>query len=957
MSRIKYILAAFFAFWVFLAPNAGALGIASDYLEDNTITLIEGSSADYGIRIQNPENKEINVAVEFDRRFFSLKEGQPEYPIPPKSGRSIKFEVGATGMEEGMYDAGYAVYQTGAGISLKLANSIKIKVIEDPQEAIKKRSRFYYALIISAASIFVGIVLLKRNKKTYEKAAFYAGWAFKISMLLFGIISLIGYFDLTGKILGAVLLFPLWLAFKPTKFLFGFDKKWLDHTILASFYVFVLDTFTRIIQTTKYNPVTLSKIDFYLSALPEPAYRFIIDSSIWVYNSGPAISLFSANAGFVVLIILAVLISLTQKYDKGSMMYPLTGLFFRKEEFWDKFAGKGRHKYTFIKIIMSLAALLLFSHYFFNLVNQWFIVTIGNSTFIIAFFLSIKDLKNTGVKILDRMGGFDEELILVAKRVFHDQKYFILGFSVLLVFHFMSDATLFLVPYFIPSVNLDEYYVSVLNQGPHLSLKLLFDAEYISNPVEKVYYFITYIVSSLGLLFLFMLPIILLFLLVLRRHLREHLEKRHNRVFLYVICIASTVFLLAPWTEALPIIKDSAGNYVNVQGVDFITTRISDSGYSLIFVFTAMIVLSGIAVLFFGSRRLQEYAITLTFLYSLAFLGRYVWNFYISTAVYYFNLIKFSANSENFLLIVLFLALIIIETLFYLGGFIVFGYYVSRYLITQETKDIMSEKAIFTYTALFFLVPSILLYSETGHAITTTTIAIVSLLIFSFALYKEFKWQEHRDDYILGVSIVISIFQILFIMSFWAKNLSVISLLYIFMFSQPSIILAVSYAALLLFRIKLRFAPLEYGHLLKCAAFGVVFGSFFYLVTEPSMSQLGLPISLLFIYLALVAIAEEVLFRGILLKLAERAFSFEVAVLLQALVFASAHFVGIKAVFAHYSGIASAANTTALYAAVYFVMLYSFAVVSSFLYGRENKNITYPIVFHLVTNFSVFLLG
>jgi len=38
-----------------LSLNAEAIAIASDYLESNTMELIEGDSRIYGIRIQNPD--------------------------------------------------------------------------------------------------------------------------------------------------------------------------------------------------------------------------------------------------------------------------------------------------------------------------------------------------------------------------------------------------------------------------------------------------------------------------------------------------------------------------------------------------------------------------------------------------------------------------------------------------------------------------------------------------------------------------------------------------------------------------------------------------------------------------------------------------------------------------------------------------------------------------------------
>lgn len=940
------------------SEQINALGIASDYFKDNTISIIKGESKTYGIRLQNPSTHEVKVALDFDREFLDARNYQQEYAIQPMSSKSIIFDVKVPkGKKPGAYNADYKISQIGPSeIALQLGNSLKIEVQKDPKEEIRKRN---IILLISSAALIMllaALLLLKRKKKElYGRIRFYWGWAFRIFMLIFGVFNLFDYFDFTGKILSAFMLFLLWREFEIFRFLFGTGRKWLDNLALLSFYIFILDTFTRIIRTAEINFAALESIKLYLSVLPEPIYNFVISSSIFVYNSGAEISLFSANAGLALLAIVAVLGSILQKYGKDSVIYSLMSRISRKEDFWSRYSESGISKYTIIKSLTTFAVLLLFSHYFFNLVNQWFIVTIGNSTFIIAFFLSIKDLKNTGIKVLDRMGSFDEELILLAKKIFYSRKYVIFGFSVLLVFHYISDATLFFVPYFIPNVPMDRYYADVLNQGPHMPLTSLFDTENVQSAIEKIYYFSVYLASAIGLLFLFMIPVILLFLFVLQKHLNQYLEKRYHRIVLYAAFITSSIFLLSPWTEALPIIKDAAGNFVNVQGVDFITTRISDSGYSLIFLFTVILVLAGIAILFFNSKKLQEYVITITFLYSLTFLGKYIWNFYLSTFYYYTNILKFSIASQNLQLIFLFSALFLLETLFYIGGFLVLGYHISRYIITEKTKGIMGEKAIFTYTALFFLVPALILYGETAYSITSTSTVIISLLIFSFALYKEFKKGEYRDDYILGVSIVIALLQIIVITSFYARNFSLANLLYFITFSQPAIILAVSYGALTFFRIRLQFLPLKYPILLKSALLGLVFGAVFYLVTEPSISNINMSFNILLAYLALIAVSEEVLFRGMLLNLAERAFSFETSVLLQALVFSSAHFISISTIFSHYGALSSSTLTTVLYVIIYYVLLYSFAMVASFLYGREDRNITYPIIFHFVTNLFIFL--
>lgn len=104
--------------------------------------------------------------------------------------------------------------------------------------------------------------------------------------------------------------------------------------------------------------------------------------------------------------------------------------------------------------------------------------------------------------------------------------------------------------------------------------------------------------------------------------------------------------------------------------------------------------------------------------------------------------------------------------------------------------------------------------------------------------------------------------------------------------------------------------------------------------------------SLLLLYAVAVAVAEEYLFRGMFFTVAERAFSYGKALVLQALVFTCVHFVNLIGIYNHYGqhwGLVS----------LYFVSLFMFGLVAGLLIKKQN--ILPAIIFHIITNVVVVL--
>ena len=789
------------------------------------------------------------------------------------------------------------------------------------------------------------------NETFTGRIKFYLNWGFKIALFLFGVVSLFGYFDLTGKIIGAFMLFLLWLHFDPVGLALGNSKKWINYFIIAIFYIFVLDTFTQVIQTTNIQSPEFQNgyvpIDNFLSKTFGNGYQAIRQYIIGIHYGEISLSEFSSTFGFSALLLISLYITFSLELEKDSLAYPIVVLLRRKEEFWSRIISNKFTLYSPLKFLLTLFCLIIFSHYFFNLVNQWMLVTIGNSTFIIAFFLVAKDIKNTGITILDKIGNFDEELIYFVRKIFHDPKKFILGFSILLGFHYLSDVNLFFIPYTIPTVDIDEYYLRLVGEANHLPIASLFAKESAATVWHLIANFAVYIFSVFGAFSIFLIPVAFIFMGIAGKNVKDYLERKHNRILLYFMMISITVFILSPWISMRGLFQDASGNILGIYGVDLNTRTISEAGIQPVYLFALIILLAAISIKFAEKHWMQEYSITLIFLYSLTYLGLYIWHFFTSAAYYYSALIQFVFSPLNITLLVLFSALLIIEALFYLGGFVYLGYILSRYIITQKTRYIVTSNSMIIWTVALIGIPAFFLYRETPDATTIASIIIASFFLFSYALYKEFTGVEYKDDYILSVNQVIAAFQILVIAEIFERGFLGESLLLVI---GGVLLLLLSLISLRFFKIYLPIKDINPKGFIHIIIFGMAFGILFYFIPDPFVAQSKADFGMVLFYLAMAAIAEEVLFRGIIMNISEKAFSYRMAVFLQSLVFALIHFVALSSIINYYILSGFTAMLLFFYILIYAILLFSFGMFAAFIYHNKNRNIIYPIIFHFTAN-------
>ena len=149
-----------------LILDVGALSVASDYLEGNTLQLVEGNSTVYSIRLQNPEQYELRVKVDYDARFMQTAGFKDEYVLQPQETARIEFNITAPKYKKGenILPLSYTVHElsgaggSGVGFSPKISNGFKLEVM-------RSQDRFYIdpLYIVFAAMALVFLLFIYRK--------------------------------------------------------------------------------------------------------------------------------------------------------------------------------------------------------------------------------------------------------------------------------------------------------------------------------------------------------------------------------------------------------------------------------------------------------------------------------------------------------------------------------------------------------------------------------------------------------------------------------------------------------------------------------------------------------------------------------------------------------------------------------------------------------------------------
>ena len=163
-----------------LSFNVYALSVASDFLENDTLFLMEGTSKLYGVRLQNPASEQIYLQITYDGGIVKIVDYEETYIVPPKSSKAIFFNISAPKSKpDDNYAVAYTIHQlsgSGSGVPLllKINKNFNVKIIENPDKpgtskSDVNKSNISYTYVLSALALLFLVYTLRKNRFKHRK--------------------------------------------------------------------------------------------------------------------------------------------------------------------------------------------------------------------------------------------------------------------------------------------------------------------------------------------------------------------------------------------------------------------------------------------------------------------------------------------------------------------------------------------------------------------------------------------------------------------------------------------------------------------------------------------------------------------------------------------------------------------------------------------------------------------
>ncbi len=428
---------------------------------------------------------------------------------------------------------------------------------------------------------------------------------------------------------------------------FGEKNKTLDVMLLSSYFLMISNKF----------------IQFSIASFEEAE---LLQEFFLVFNRrANEITFFSLIFGLVLIVMISIMATRHLRIKAPSVMHAIHG-----EKIHNPFA----------KFISVFIIFLGFFIIFFNPVMEWFALVIDAPLVVLVLFIYIFRIHNIGknrnneeilFKIAESVETFFEKFI----ELFHSRRTLFFAISGLLIFHLVADVGAFVLPY---SFGTSSIYRQNL-EDQHDSLHILYeeDKQNFESPVNHLSLFFAYFFNVLGLLYLMLFPCFIWYV-IYSVAINHNFQVRHFSNILIALFYGLMVVQLF-----LPAFSLHAFGYdetSSLYGVDIRTRSVLASGNSVsMFLLVSVGVFLTTFLLSFLPR-IKSMLLGFMSIVGVWFFGIYIFNYFMSTLFYYkfqipliLSLIGGSASTAWIMgaaiLLPFYILFLLIESVFYIGGF------------------------------------------------------------------------------------------------------------------------------------------------------------------------------------------------------------------------------------------------------------------------------------------------
>ena len=442
--------------------------------------------------------------------------------------------------------------------------------------------------------------------------------------------------DYIKKIISWAALGYLLFLTRPSSIMIGTKHKHLD-AILIFGYIFLI-----IKNLTSYATTELAATSTFL----RPLYDFLVKNSATIEIGGIYI-------GIIILSAVALHLS-TKNLKKPSILSMIHKNFGKPNNISEMFSRWG----------LIFLIIIAFFVVFVNLTMEWLaiaidapLVMIGLATYI--FFIVRHREKFNPNSFLAKFGDFGSQLYNNIITHIRYKKTIFRAISVMIVLHVITDAFIFLWPYFFGVV--DRLYFGFFTTT-HPTFLALLGQDLSKVSISNSFFVVTaYIGNIIAFLFFLLFPMYLWYLLYKDRKIKltkTAIALLYTSIFIFIF---SRGFKIS-WLR-------NQGIY----GVDILGQSIIKNSVLSISTLVIVSLLIGILIAYFSAKVKTEKKLTSTLIIvSQAFLTAYILLYFLSISTYYVSALKNLFLFEKWTLLGLFIIFFIITAAFYIGGLLSF---------------------------------------------------------------------------------------------------------------------------------------------------------------------------------------------------------------------------------------------------------------------------------------------
>jgi hypothetical protein len=401
---------------------------------------------------------------------------------------------------------------------------------------------------------------------------------------------------------------------------FGQKSSFIDFVLITSYFLLIVN---KIVQ---FSNVLVHESHYWKSF-----FEAIVINGVFIET-------ISFYIGAILILLVSLIVALFINIQGPSIMNTLHG----NRKFKLGFVGK------FFSVLMIIQGFYLI---FFNLVMEWLTLVIDAPLIMVAIFLYIFKLHDLSKSmdsevILFKIADFVEDFVEKFVELFHSRKTFFLGISGLLVLHLLTDVGVFIIPHSFGNHTIysEEFGINHLTLFAHFTADKLIEL----NLLNQFLMLIGYIFNTLGLTFLMLFPTFIWYVVYIN-HTTESNEAMIFPSFGVSLFYTSLIYLVFLPVFRIISILPGKSDVHNLLGVDIQTQSILTSTNSILIisgialtVFLVTLILHNIKMI----KAVLFYVMTFT---GIGYFGFYIFNFFKSLLFFYYEGIKITVLSLNFL--------------------------------------------------------------------------------------------------------------------------------------------------------------------------------------------------------------------------------------------------------------------------------------------------------------------